>query len=130
VASLVESFTDDHVESFHRDGFVIVDSGLISEKALDLLRDSRVVVHSVTCDRDGRDGDLKLYGHAVDIRDASLRQTFREAMKARIDWAPDEPSYHLFSIDIDRAAFVKFGNGQQIMVWDPARGLRTRRKQL
>lgn len=101
-----------------------------SAKALDLLRDPRVAVHSVTCDRDGRDGDLKLYGRAVEIRDASLRQTFREAIKARIDWAPDEPSYHLFSIDIERAAFVKFGNGQQTMVWDPARGLRKRHKQL
>lgn len=99
-----------------------------SAKALDLLRDPRVTVHSVTCDRDGRDGDLKLYGRAVDIHDASLRQIFREAMKARIDWAPDEPSYHLFSIDIDRAAFVKFGNGQQTMVWDPADGLRKRHK--
>lgn len=101
-----------------------------SAKALDLLRDPRVAVHSVTCDREGGQGDLKLYGRAVDVHDASLRKIFREAIKARIDWAPDEPSYHLFSIDIARAAFVTFGNGQQIMVWDPVRGLRTRRKQL
>ena len=32
-----------------------------SRKALDLLRDPRVVVHSVTCDREGTDGDFKLY---------------------------------------------------------------------
>jgi hypothetical protein len=31
-----------------------------SAKALDLSRDSRVVVHSVTCNREGSDGDVKL----------------------------------------------------------------------
>ena len=31
-----------------------------SPKALDLLRDPRLVVHSVTCDRSGHDGDVKL----------------------------------------------------------------------
>lgn len=96
-----------------------------SKKALDLRRDPRVVVHSVTCDRDGTDGDVKLYGRAVEIRDPDLRQRFREAITARIDWAPEEPAYHLFSLEIDRAAFVKFGEGQQTLVWDPQRGLTT-----
>jgi hypothetical protein len=34
---------------------------------LDLLRDSRIVVHSVTSDREGTEGDVKLYGRAIDI---------------------------------------------------------------
>jgi hypothetical protein len=33
-----------------------------SPKALDLYRDPRLVVHSVTCNREGTDGDIKLYG--------------------------------------------------------------------
>lgn len=96
-----------------------------SAKARDLQRDPRVVVHSVTCNREGTDGDLKLYGRAVEIGDLSLRAAYREALKARINWEPDEPEYHLFSIDIERAGFVKFGGKQTTMVWDPARGLRT-----
>ncbi|OFX15035.1 MAG: hypothetical protein A2V59_06210 [Armatimonadetes bacterium RBG_19FT_COMBO_69_19] len=95
-----------------------------SKKVLDLRRDARVVVHSVTCDRDGTEGDVKLYGRAVEISDAHLRQVFRDAIKARIDWAPEEPEYHLFSVDIESAAFVKFGGGQQTLVWDPERGFR------
>lgn len=98
-----------------------------STKARDLVRDSRVTVHSVTCDREGGDGDVKLYGRAMAIRDASLRQTYRDAIKARIGWAPDEPSFHLFSIEIERAAFIRFGKGKQLMAWDPERGLRRRR---
>ena len=96
-----------------------------SKKALDLRRDPRVAVHSVTCDRDGTDGDVKLYGRAVEISDAHLRQVYRDAIKARIDWAPEEPEYHLFSIDIESAAFVKFAGGHQTFVWDAERGLRT-----
>ena len=34
----VESFTSDQVEAFHRDGFLIVEEGLISEPALERLR--------------------------------------------------------------------------------------------
>src|SRR5213594_2952279 len=33
-----------------------------SKKALDLIRDPRLVVHSVTCNREGTDGDVKRQG--------------------------------------------------------------------
>lgn len=96
-----------------------------STKARDLLRDPRLIVHSVTCNRDGTDGDVKLYGRAVDVRDPSLRSVFRDAIRARIDWAPDEPSYHLFSVAVERAAYVVFGDGkQQVMAWDTQGGFR------
>ena len=58
-----------------------------SKKALDLLRDPRCVVHSVTCDRMGTDGDLKLYGRMIDVHEPALRQAYQAAIKARIDWA-------------------------------------------
>lgn len=94
-----------------------------STKARDLLRDPRLAVHSVQCNREATEGDIKLYGRAVDIHDPALRNAFRDAIKSRIDWAPDEPNYHLFSIDIESAGFVSFGGGQRIITWDPTRGL-------
>ncbi|HLF67992.1 MAG TPA: phytanoyl-CoA dioxygenase family protein [Gaiellaceae bacterium] len=39
IAHLVESFTEEHVEAFHRDGFLIVEEGLIADEALELLRE-------------------------------------------------------------------------------------------
>ena len=100
-----------------------------STKAIDLLRDPRLVVHSVTCNREGTDGDIKLYGNAVDVQNAGLRAAFRDRIRARINWAPDEPSYHLFSVDIERVAYLVFGGGKQrIMTWDPERGFRQRSK--
>jgi hypothetical protein len=95
-----------------------------SPKALDLLRDPRLVVHSVVSSRMGTDGDFKLYGRAVDVRNAELREAYRAAIKARIDWAPDEPHYHLFAVDVESAGFVVFGEERYGLAWDPQRGLR------
>ena len=96
-----------------------------SKKALDLLRDPRAAMHSVPSDRMNPGGDVKLYGHVVDERDPEVREAFREEIRRRIDWAPDEPNYHCFSFDVESAAFISFGqDNSRLMVWDPERGLR------
>ena len=95
-----------------------------SPKALDLLRDPRCVVHSVVSDRGGTEGDFKLYGRAVPIHDPQVRARYRETIKARIDWEPDEPNYHLLAIDVESAGFVIFGKDRFGLAWDPDRGLR------
>ncbi len=95
-----------------------------SPKALDLLRDPRLVVHSVVSDRMGTEGDFKLYGRAVDVADPDRRARYRAAIKARIDWEPDEPNYHLFAIDVEAAGFVIFGDDRYGLAWNPERGLR------
>ena len=96
-----------------------------SKKALDLLRDPRIVVHSVPSDRMNPGGDVKLYGRAIDIQDQALRETFRKEIKRRIDWAPDEPDYHLFSLDVEQAGYTVFGEGSHALTWTPAEGLKT-----
>lgn len=95
-----------------------------SKKALDLLRDPRAAVHSVPSDRMNPGGDVKLYGRVVDERDPEVRQAFRDAIRARIDWAPDEPDYHCFSFDVETAGYTVFGEGSHALAWDPERGLR------
>jgi len=95
-----------------------------SRKALDLLRDPRIVVHSVTTNKDGTDGDVKIYGRAVDEHDPDVREAFRAAIRRRIDWAPDEPEYHCFSVDVRSAGYVRFGDEAQALAWDEEFGLR------
>jgi hypothetical protein len=95
-----------------------------SKKALDLLRDARVVVHSSPSDRMNPGGDVKLYGRVVDEQDPAVRTAFRDAIRARIDWAPDEPEYHCFSVDVTSAGYAVFGEGSHALAWDPERGLR------
>jgi hypothetical protein len=95
-----------------------------SPKALDLLRDPRLVVHSVVSNRMGTEGDFKAYGRAVEVSDPERRAAYRATIKARIEWEPAEPNYHLFAVEIDSAGFVVFGDDRYGLAWDPQRGLR------
>jgi hypothetical protein len=96
-----------------------------SPKALDLLRDPRLVVHSVVSRRDGDEGDFKLYGWAMPVEEPERRARYRATIKARIDWEPREPNYHAFAVDIESAGFVTFGPAHRYgLAWDPERGLR------
>jgi hypothetical protein len=96
-----------------------------SQKALDLLRDPRVAVHSVPDTRMNPGGDVKLYGRIVDEQDPDVREAFRNEIKRRIDWAPDEPDYHCFSLDVTQAGFISFGEGNnRVFAWDVERGYR------
>jgi predicted pyridoxine 5'-phosphate oxidase superfamily flavin-nucleotide-binding protein len=95
-----------------------------SRKALDLLRDPRCSLHTCTTDRMGTEGDAKLYGRALDVQDPKLRQIYRETVRERIDWAPDEPNFHAFSIDVESAGFITFAEPKTVIAWDPGRGTR------
>jgi hypothetical protein len=97
-----------------------------SKKALDLLRDPRVVVHSTPSDRMNPGGDIKLYGSVVDERDPAVREAFRDAIRARIDWDPDEPEFHCFSVDVEQAGYVRFSHDTfEIWRWTPDAGFST-----
>ena len=107
------------------EGHLILGMMWQSRKAFDLLRDPRCVLHSCTTDRMGTEGDAKITGRAQDIQDPELRRAYREAVKARIDWAPEEPRFHAFSIEVVSAGFITFADPKVVIAWDPARGTRT-----
>ncbi len=112
------------VEPEFVDGDLMLGMMWQSPKALDLLRDPRCVVHSVVSNREGTEGDFKLYAEAHDVQEPASRQRYRETIKARIDWEPSEPNFHLFVLDVDSAGFVIFGKDRYGLAWDPNGGLR------
>lgn len=79
-----------------------------SRKALDLLRDPRCTVNSIVSDKDGAEGDFKVFGVAVEENDLEVRGRFCDALFEKIGWKPEEPDFHLFAIDIHSAAFIRF----------------------
>jgi hypothetical protein len=90
-----------------------------STKALDLQRDPRCVVHSTTSNRDGTEGDFKLYGHAIEINGEQERDSYADALYEQIEWRP-EGDYHLFAVGITEAAFVRIEDGaMRIRAWRP-----------
>ena len=106
------------VEALIVDGHLYLGMMWQSRKAVDLLRDSRCTVNSVVSARDGSEGEFKLYGHAVDIRDLILRERYADALYERIGWRPEAPEFHLFSIDIQSASFSVIENGEWVRdIW-------------
>jgi hypothetical protein len=95
-----------------------------SRKARDLLRDPRCVLHSCTADRMGTEGDAKIYGRALALTDPELRGAYQDAVKARIDWAPEEPNFHVFAIDVRSAGYITFAEPRRVLAWDQERGVR------
>jgi len=95
-----------------------------SRKALDVLRDPRVTVHSVPSGRENPRGDIKVSGRLVDEQDPEVRQAFRDGLRERIGWAPDEPDYHCLSLDVEGAALVRLALDPIALAWDVERGLR------
>jgi hypothetical protein len=92
-----------------------------SRKATDLLRDDRILLHSITTTRDGNEGELKVRGRAVPIDDPGTRARYRDAV-AVLGWRPEEPSFHLFCVEITDVAFIRYEtNGDQHLALWPAR---------
>ncbi|PKB73392.1 MAG: hypothetical protein BZY75_02080 [SAR202 cluster bacterium Io17-Chloro-G7] len=92
-----------------------------SQKALDLLRDPRCTVHSATSNRDGSQGDFKMFGKAVEVNDPEARSRYTDAMFEKIGFKPEEPEFHLFSIDVESAALIEFKDEKMThKVWHKA----------
>lgn len=92
-------------------------------KARDLERDARCTLHSAITGPDAGEGELKLYGRAVDADD-ELRDACREG------WWAGKPreSAHVFWLSIDEAAFVTwdYERGEMLLSrWSQEGGLRT-----
>lgn len=91
-----------------------------SRKAHDLLRDPRCTVHSATTDKDGTEGDFKVYGTAENVTDPGRRERHCQVTFDEIGWRPEDDHFHLFSIDIQEIAYARFGGGRaQITTWLP-----------
>jgi hypothetical protein len=111
------------VEAFIVQGELMLGMMWRSKKALDLVRDPRLVVHSATADPAGTEGDVKLFGRAMDVSDPDLRTAYADVLEERIDWRPPEP-FHLFAVEIESAAFIRFGPERQALRWTAAAGER------
>ena len=93
-----------------------------SRKSRDLERDPRITVVNGQALRVPRRGDVKLYGTARPVRDPLLRKAIGVAQEAAIGWRPPEP-FPLWAVDLERAAYISFGEGRRLMRWSARGGL-------
>jgi hypothetical protein len=85
-----------------------------SKKALDLQRDSRCIVHNTVCDKSGVEGEVKISGRAHEVNDPGERERYCQALEAKIGWRPENDEFHLFSVEIDRAGYIRFADDKQV----------------
>jgi Pyridoxamine 5'-phosphate oxidase len=112
------------VEPFLLDGTLWLSMMLGSAKARDLLRDPRILVHSVITSRDGGEGEVKIRGSALAEEDPQVRARYASAVAAALGWTPEPGRFHLFSVDIGHVTLIEYSDtagGQHVAMWPPAR---------
>jgi hypothetical protein len=96
-----------------------------SMKALDVLRDPRVYLHTPVLDAElGRPGEFKLRARAIPIEAEDLRHSVQDAVEARSGWRPPD-DWRFFRQDIESAAFHEYDEVAEAHVlkrWTPKRG--------
>jgi hypothetical protein len=93
-----------------------------SRKSFDLRRDARITVVNGQGERIPKFGDFKIYGRAIEVTDATQREAYGQTIFAAIGWRPEEP-FPLFSVEIESAGYISFGEGRRALRWTPKGGL-------
>jgi hypothetical protein len=93
--------------------------GLDSLKARDLMRDPRILVHSIVTSRDGSDGEFKVRGRAQ-LQKKAVEAAYAERACDRLGWTAIPGKFHLFRVDIEDVAFIRWDdatNDQYLTRW-------------
>ncbi len=112
------------VEPFFWRGDLWLPMLLGSLKAKDLIRDPRVLVHNIVTGRDGTtDGEFMLRGRGVLEKDRRLNEEISAAIAAELPWRPEAGMFHLFRVEVDHVASIRWGdhNDQYLTRWPPGR---------
>jgi hypothetical protein len=100
-----------------------------SSKSRDLGRDPRCLVHSTIADKDGSEGEVKLYAVARRIRQEDEIERYCVALEQAIGWRPKGPlDFDLWVMDLVSGVhqfFTPSESTQTSEVWRPGRGLRS-----
>jgi hypothetical protein len=95
-----------------------------SAKARDLLRDLRILVHSVVTSREGTAGEFKVRGTARAEEDPATQRRYAGAVTASLDWSPVPGEFHLFAVDMAQVTFMRYDHAtgdQFTAMWPPGR---------
>jgi hypothetical protein len=98
-----------------------------SVKALDLLADPRLALHSAPIDAELKLGDAKLAGRAVEETDPEVIRRFAAASAEEHGGVEPPSPFHLFRVDVGEVVLVRIGDPPDHLViesWSPAAGYR------
>ena len=103
-----------------------------SLKALDLLRDPRMELHSAPVDLELKQGDARLAGRAIEETDPEVLRRFAAASADDHDGVEPPSAFHLFRVDVGEVTLIRVGDPPDHLViewWSPTAGYhRTERR--
>jgi hypothetical protein len=111
------------VEPLLLDGVLWLSMLWRSRKADDLLRDPRILVHSVITSRDGGEGEFKIRGTARAEGDPDQQARYAAAVSTSLGWTPEPGRFHLFAVNISQVTFICYDDAtgdQHVARWPPA----------
>jgi hypothetical protein len=103
-------------EAYVIDGHLLLNMMAGSLKALDLLRDPRIYIHTPVTSKDGAEGEFKLAGRAQTLANGSLRKKLDDLFWQMIEWRP-APDSHYFELLAERAAYHRYGDEEMALTW-------------
>jgi hypothetical protein len=112
------------VEPFVMDGDLWLSMMWQSRKAADLLRDPRVLVHSVVTGRDGGEGEFKIRGIAGTVQDPAVQRRYAREVAGSLGVEPGSRAVPLVAVSIGEVAFIRYDDAtgdQHVAMWPPAR---------
>ena len=84
-----------------------------SRKAVDLMRDPRLVLHNPISSNRGDEVEVSLQGRAAEVQDPEVRRRYIENLS---EW--EGRDFHLFSVDIQSVGLIRYERGEQhVKVW-------------
>jgi Pyridoxamine 5'-phosphate oxidase len=93
-----------------------------SRKTGDLMRDPRILVHSIVTDRDGSEGEFKVRGRTLAETDRVVHAEYAETVANELGWRPDVGKFHLFRVEVEEITFIHWDdatNDQFVTRWPP-----------
>jgi Pyridoxamine 5'-phosphate oxidase len=112
------------VEPLIMDGSLWLSMMWRSTKAADLLRDRRILVHSIVTSREGTAGEFKLRGTARAEDDLAVQRRYASNAARELGWDPQPGRFHLFDVGIDEVTFICYDQAtgdQHVARWPPPR---------
>jgi hypothetical protein len=103
-------------EAYVIDGHLLLNMMPRSLKALDLLRDPRIYVHTPVTSKEAKEGEFKLAGVAPPLEDAGLRTKLDDLFWEMIQWRPAADS-HYFEVLASRVAYHRYGDDEVALRW-------------
>jgi Pyridoxamine 5'-phosphate oxidase len=103
-------------EAYVIDGHLLLNMMPRSLKALDLLRDPRIYVHTPVTSKEAGEGEFKLAGRAPQLMDMSLRRKLDDLFWTTIHWRPADDS-HYFEVLAERVAYHRYGDNEVALRW-------------